>query len=411
MRHSWIFLFLFLGCSLELQDLTYMDSPSVTTPVTLSEACDLRDRDRCLLSFKETYQVGKYTFSPVDIVFILDVSPSTADNFSKISAGFNSLISSIRHFDWRIYFTTADHGDHVYQCPPEKIKKRIASSGQWQSYCPVEDRVFPEPNSWKDYKGNEPKFGKFMPLQLGKNILDYRYLNSNVPLYDHAFLQTLKKDERNPCKWPPFCQGSHEQPLRVMKTILERQPRELIFRPYSKVIFFVVTEEAERKEDPQNATTAQEVLLQFQHAFPNKHMDLIVYGVSIQSQKCLRSQNTWDTAYSLSLDELVKKTDGMSIDICSDDYSPAFQKISDQLRKAVNEVPLSFSPYTSVDVGIDVKVRDRFFNIIKTSWANNKKSQSISFSQILPEGSQVDIQYYYEEGSRMNDLSRFNKYK
>ena len=411
-RYYWfVFLWFFIGCVGESRSsFTYIKPPSVV-PITLSEACDLKDKENCLLSFKESYQIGEHTFSPVDIVFILDVSLSTEDDFSKISSGFQSLISSIRHLDWRIYFTTADHGDHTYFCMPDKLKKRLTSTGQWQSYCLVEDRIFPDSNSWEDYKGNEPKFGNFMKLQLDKKILDRYYLDSTLPLYDHIFSHTLERDHEDPCQWPPFCQGSHEQPLRVMKTILEKQPRHNIFRQDAQVIFFVVTEESERREDPKNATTAQEVLFQFEHAFQNQNKSMIVYGVSIQSQRCLVKQSTWDTSYSIYLDRLVKKTNGMSIDICSEDYSEAFSKISNQLRKSVNEIPLTFPAYISSSVGIDVTVQDQFSNIIETEWVNNKEDQSISFSQVLPEKSQLEIQYYYEGGSSMRDISNFYERK
>ncbi len=402
----YILLFFLLSCNLETVQFSYIKPPN-SKPIVLSENCDYVEESRCLFKFTEEYKVENWTFSPVDIVFILDVSPSTADNFSKISSGFQSLISSIRHLDWRIYFTTADHGDHTYYCTPDKLRKKMVSPGEWKFYCPEGYQEFPQSAVWQDYEGEEPKFGRFMPLQLNKKILNRKFLDSTVPLYEHVFYQTIERDDVNPCLWPPYCQGSHEQPLRVMQSVIERHSQSGVFRDNSQLVFFVVTEEAERKEDQENATTTQDVLRQFSDNFGVRKTDkeMVVYGVSIQSQSCLNKQDTWDTGYSTELNQLVTQTQGMNIDICAEDYSPAFRKISNQLLRGVNEIFLAFPPYSSNTVSIDVEVTDKSGNIIETEWTKNKKENSISFSQVLPEGSNVNLRYYYEKESSRNDLS------
>ena len=397
-------LFFLLGCSTKTVVFSYVE-PAESTPVVLSEQCDHVENNHCFLEAVEQYEIQPHTFTPVDIVFVLDVSGSTKDNFQKISAGFQSLISVIRHLDWRIYFTTADHGDHSYSCAADKVQKKMISPGIWQSYCPMEHAVFGPADKWQDYDGFEPKFGQFMSLQLDQKILNQEFLDSSTPFYNKVFQQTLEKDKTEPCLWPPYCQGNHEQPLRVIKSVMERNAHEG-FRQNAHLIFFVVTEEPERREDKKNATKSEDILLQFSDTFGQDYIDkkMIVYGISIQDQDCLNSQDTWDASYSYELDRLVKKTYGMSIDICEDDYSLAFSKISNQLRRATNTIPLAFSPYISERVPMDIEVIDVFGNIVETEWIKNKNNNSISFSNILPAGSYINLRYYYKKEDTLTSL-------
>ena len=395
----YILLFFILGCDTRTVHFSFVE-PNVPEPIVLHDTCDYLENFTCLEETIEQYVIEDYTFTPVDIVFILDVSGSIEDNFKKIGVGFQSLISSIQHLDWRIYFTTADHGDHRYFCSPENIQRRLNSKGQWQSYCPREHKVFSEQVRWQDYQGSEPKFGQFMPLQFNRQILsDQHFLDSSVPSFEKVFRHTLKRDSEDSCLFPPFCQGSHEQPVRVMKTILERHQQSGSFRENAHLVFFVVTEEPERREDRKNATRAEDVLLQFSETFeenyPNKEM--IVYGISIQNQDCLNAQDTWDAGYSSELNTLVQKTKGISIDICEDDYTPAFTRISNRLRRAVNNIHLEFSPHISKKTPINVKVIDTNGEIVRTEWIKNDEENTISFSTTLPEGASVNIRYYHEK--------------
>ena len=178
-----IYCMLLIGCRAPIElkeDLSFF-------PQTLasSSACN---KDNCLAFATERYEVNETTYTPVDMVFVLDVSRSMEDNLEKISLASSSLISYIEPLDWRIAFTTADHGDSQYYCASGKIKTRISSTGQSQKFCPKEHRIFPQPaDSWTNYTGIDPKFGTFMYLQNDKHILNQSILSNQIQNYKDVF--------------------------------------------------------------------------------------------------------------------------------------------------------------------------------------------------------------------------------
>ena len=377
-------------------------------PQVLASSSDCNNAN-CLYFKTERYKVNESTYIPVDMIFILDVSRSMEDNLEKISLASSSLISYIEQLDWRITFTTADHGDSQYYCAKGKIENRISRTGQTQPFCPKKHRIFPQPaDSWRNYKGTDPKFGKLMTLQEGTHILNQNILSSHLQNYTDIFRDTITRnsyEKNSPCQWPPYCQGNHEQPLRVLKSMVERSftyPARSFIRNPSVIMVFIMTDERERASDPKNATTATDVMNTFKTAFHNyPDKKIIVYGISITNQSCLEEQDTLEADYSEQLSQLVDLTQGEPINICQDNYQSTFAEISKRVQWYVNKVPLEFNPVITQNTPIQVKIFNKNGALMEIQWKKNSSDSSLSFAKILPPGTQVEISYYYNKTSEI----------
>ena len=406
--YTFIVYGLFIGCgsALELRE----EPPLFPEVLASSSDCN----NASCLSFKtERYEVNKNTYIPVDMIFILDVSRSMEDNLEKISSAVSSLISYIEQLDWRITFTTADHGDSQYYCAEGKIKTRVFRNGQTQVFCPKGHRIFPQPaDNWRNYKGAEPKFGKLMPLQDGENILNQKILSSRLQNYTDIFKDTITRnsyEKTSPCQWPPYCQGNHEQPLRVLKSMIERSsayPTQSFIRNPAVLMVFIMTDERERDADPKNATTAVDVMNTFNRAFRNyPDKKIFVNGISITNQSCLEEQDTLEADYSEQLNQLVDLTHGDPINICQDSYQATFAEISKRVQRYVSKVPLEFSPVITQNTPIKVKVFNKNGVLMQVAWKKNSNDSSLSFAEILPPGTQVEISYYYNKISETKEAN------
>ena len=399
-----LYIFIFFGFFTSCRDFIQFKEDFSLFPNTLSSSSGCNNAN-CLSFRTEKYEVNQNTYTPVDIIFILDVSRSMEDNLEKINLAFSPLISYIEHLDWRISFTNSDHGDSKYYCANGKIETKLSSNGQTQKFCPKEHRIFPQPaDHWTNYKGTYPKFGTWMPLQYGEHILNQNILNNKVQNYKDVFRDTITRnsyDRKSPCGWPPYCQGDHEQPLRVLKSIIERSaayPSRSLIRNPAVLMVFIMTDERERAEDFKNATTALDVMDAFHIAFrssPDKKM--IIYGISITHPSCLKEQDTLEADYSEQLNQLVNLTHGESINICQDSYQSTFTEISKRVRRYVNKIPLEFAPVITQNTPIQVKVFHKNGAVMPLKWKKN--DNSISFDKILPLGTQVEISYYYHKTS------------
>lgn len=393
------------GSALELKE------DSSLFPSVLASSSDCNNA-HCLSFKTERYEVNENTYIPVDMVFILDVSRSMSDNLEKISLASSSLISYIEQLDWRITFTTADHGDSQYYCAKDKIETRVSSTGQTRAFCPKEYRIFPQPSDdWRSYRGTEPKFGKLMSLQNGKNILDQKILSSHSQNYTDIFRDTITRnsyEKDTPCSWPPYCQGDHEQPLRVLKSIIKRSsayPHQSFIRNSAVLMVFIMTDEKERAADPKNATTAVDVMNTFRtafHRYPDKK--IIVYGISITNPSCLGEQNTLEADYSEQLSQLVDLTYGEPINICQNSYQSTFAEISKQVRWYVSKVPLEFAPVVTQNTPIQVKIFTKHGSLMQVRWKKNTNDNSLAFEEILPPGTQVEVSYYYNRTSDTKEI-------
>lgn len=325
----------------------------------LAPSCE--DEEECTIT--ETFLMDE-SQTAVDIVFVLDVSSSMKNNLKKLGSSMLDLLTHIQDFDWQMAFTTADHGDHT-------------KTGGYVNQ-----------QRWENYREDQPHFGQFMNLEHRGRLLNDKILNRNNQFYDTIFYDTLTINNQNPCSLSPFCQGDHEQPLRALKAVIEREENNNFFRANSDLIAILITNEDERVEDQANATTAEEVVQSFQSQFSSEK-NLYGFGILIKDQdrRCYQAQKRGHSVeYGRKVAELAKETYGKNISICSNDYGKALKDVSQVIRNLVLDnvyLNTAFPNANSVDVQITPQQNVRW----------KVEGRHIVFKPALKIGSKVQISY------------------
>ena len=382
---------LFLSCT---ERVTILDEnpeeaeqeANTPTPACLKKTID--GQDICVQKKEEVFYVDLLKNKNVDFLFVLDVSPSMTAVLERLGQAFESLMSSIQQTNWRMFWTTADHGDHFYTENPLTGEKIFSHQ------------------SWEDYEGTEPYFGRFMNLEHRGKKLDTAVLSVNTSHYTEVFKDTLTKKEGDSCALAPYCQGAMEQPLRSLKASLEllAQAEEgsstaPTIRESATFISFIVTNEDERKEDPQHATQAQEVLDRFKELFPKTHFYsfglLILDDQNKESKACLEQQTDYsvDVKYSAvrskKVAELAHLTKGENISLCEVDYGPSLEKISQLLLSRIQKLSLKETPLPG-------SIKVEFIKGLSSSQEGVKwkqEGQNLLFEEVLPPHSEIKVSY------------------
>ena len=296
----------------------------------------------------------------MDIIFILDVSSSMKKNLEKLGSAMQPFLSHIEDFKWKMGFTTADHGDHVRR--NGKVGEEKASR----------------------YSGDSPHFGRLMQLEYRGSLLNDTILDKKSDFLTGIFYDTLTINNNNSCTLAPFCQGDHEQPLRSLKSSFEINDNKNFFTS-DHVVSIVITNEDERDEDKENATTAEDVVDSFNSEFPGK--SLYGFGILIQDESCYKSQKRKSkVAYGKYVQELANLTQGKNISICEKDYSHSLSDISQTIRQRIlgNHVSLkSFPQKGSVQVQIAP--------VQNVNW--RVQGKKVLFTPALQVGTSVSVSY------------------
>ena len=361
--------FFFLSCQSQLDFLTE-DGPQQESECIKKE---VRGEMVCVEEKVEIFTVDELSSKSVDFLFILDVSPSMTDDLAHLGKSFESLMSQIIQSNWRMFFTTADHGDH----DAHKIGDKIVFTQQ----------------KWSDYQGTEPIFGRFMNLEYKGKVLPQKYLDMRTPDFINVFRDTLTKTPGEDCSHAPYCQGSLEQPLRALKSVLERvaQDSSSGIREKADVISFIVTDEDERKEDPLSATTAQEVVETAKKLFPQKMFS--AFSILIQDQQCLDQQrkHSPDSVHGKKVSELAELANGKNISLCEADYGPPLEDLSTLLRALIEGFFLAKEPISSEDIKVE------FLNKKASSKNWRLRGKKVIFPEGLEPGLQIKVSYFVEK--------------
>ena len=334
----------------------------------------VKGRELCVKRVKETFHVKGVENKPVYFVFILDVSSSMEDDLARLGQAFEDMMSQVHKSNWRMFFTTADHGDHV----------------PW--ILPGGNLEFTH-QKWEDYKGDEPHFGQLMHLEHKGKKLDQKQLDAKTPDYIEVFKDTLTRNPGDGCDLAPYCQRDMEQPLRVLNSCLERWAQGgddiLSEHPEADIISFTVTDEDERKEDQAHATTAKEVVDNFNTLFP--HRSLYSFSLIIQDDKCLEQQKKYaiGSVYGTKVSELARLTHGDNISICEENYGPPLQKLSHILRSLIESVELKQDPVLAEDIKVEF-----IGGTTEVDW--ELRGKKLVFKEALKPGSKVKISYFVE---------------
>ncbi len=330
-------------------------------------------QDVCVEQRVETFYIGNLHDRFVDFLFILDVSPSMEDDLARLGQGFEDLISQIKGSNWQMAFTTADHGDHNYGEELESGKK-----------------IFPQ-QKWEDYQGDKPYFGHFMHLEYQGEKLPQTVLNPQTPDYVNVFKDTITRDKDEDCLLAPYCQGSLEQPLRVLNSGIERlaqaESDSSMLKNSEVLVSFIVTDEDERLEDQDHATTAEEVLNNFKKRFPEKSFH--VFTLLIQDEECLVQQKKYSpqSVYGEKISELAKMTNGKNISLCEENYGPPLQEASALLRSLIESVELKEEPVLKAEIKVEfVKGKSQ------ENW--DTVGKKLVFKEFLTPDSEIKVSYF-----------------
>ena len=327
----------------------------------------------CLEKQIEFITVGDIGDHPLDMIFVLDVSRSMDDDLSRFGRAFRSLISQVENTDWRMFFTTTDHGDHEYS---------EDSSGQ----------KYYTNQSWKTYYGNEPHFCKFMDLEYnGQVFLNHKQLSKRMVNYEDIFRDTLTPNSGHErCILAPNCQGDMEQPLRVLVACFH-QLRQII-RKDAAVAVFIATDEDERVEDFQKATPAEKVIQTFESIFPGQRF--YAFAFLIKDEDCYIQQNQYSSvAYGDRVAKLTSLTHGESFSICDADYDDSLRKFSTLLRDKLSQIVLKQKPF------LPERLLEVEFISGSSSGGWRVIDQEIIFSEPLSPGTELKVTYYTKKNN------------
>ena len=358
------------ACSAPIQVVQLQDAPS---------DCIIKKIDgeqRCVEKKVEVFKVQAFTNKFVDFLFILDVSPSMLDDLARLGEAFSSLMSHIHQTNWQMFFTTADHGDHEYQ---------INSEGE----------TFFTHEAWQDYEGKDPYFGSLMNLELNGQKLEQKKLTHETPDYEKVFKDTLTRRAGESCSLAPYCQGDMEQPLRVLKSSLERFEEKQAskdeegegFNPAANLISFIVTDEDERVEDSAPATTAQAVVDTAQRLFPKKAFHAV--NLLIKDEACLnqQKQHSPQSVYGEQVALLADLTDGRNISICEKDYGALLKDLSRYLALLIQSLKLTEKPILPDEVSVEFIAGPK-----QDDW--ELKKNKVVFPKPLAVGSRIKVSYF-----------------
>lgn len=244
------------------------------------------------------------TGGKVDILFIIDNSPSMDKEQKKLSEKLKAFIPGIKNLDWQMGFTTTDVSNGKYGLK----------------------------GSLLELAGHP-----------GKTVLDNSYADA-----DQVFLKTVRRPEMNGCFIG--CPSSDEQPLKASILSMQKHLTENanFYRSDADLVIIVLSDEDELSTGPSKATKPQAVVDSF-HAIFGFEKQLSVYGIIIEpgDQACYddqKSANFQDAWFGTHVKELARITKGFTGSICADDYTTHLQNISNSVRLLSDFFVLKKSP-------------------------------------------------------------------
>lgn len=260
----------------------------------------------------------------VDFLISADASESMYHHLRHLGHSLSDLFFFIQDYNWQLGITSVDHGDHEY---PQGLQQ-----------------------DWRDYvTASQGRFGNLMNLEDERGYINTKILNSLVPNYENVFLHTLSHEDTINCNHPPYCSPRLEQPLRSLKSAMERANlnNSALFRPRADLVTLTITNEEERFEDRKRATTAREVIQTFKDIFGHLNKRFIAFNILITDEDCLKMEQEQSPRVSIahSIMELADRTGGENISICSEDYGKELRKISKHIKNTIqNSVVLKKEP-------------------------------------------------------------------
>lgn len=299
-----------------------------------------------------------------DILIVADTSKSMSHRLSQLGHSLSDLLSVIANYDWQIGITSVDHGDHE---DPSSLQQ-----------------------SWRDYI-LEPhgRYGGLMKLENDSRVLNTKILTSEMVGYEDIFLHSLSHGSNRECHRPPYCHPRLEQPLRSLKSAIQRAllDNASFFRPSADFVSLIITNEEERAEDRKRATTARQVVQTFNETFGHLNKQYIAFNILVTEETCLQSEKAISEqaqiAYSVA--ELAELTGGYNISLCQQNYGQELRKLSQHIKNSLeNSIVLKTEPIAET-IQID------FIKGAQLSW--EQFGRNIIFENRDSQATEVSVSY------------------
>jgi hypothetical protein len=243
------------------------------------------------------------TQAKVDVLFVVDNSPSMAEEQELLGSALNSFIGNLGKLDWQIGVTTTDTSNGVYG-----IK------------------------------------GSLVPMKGTAQTI----LTKNTPNFAQVFKDTVKRDEVIGCNNTTIpCPSSDERPLEAISMAIAKRASEnaAFFRDGADLAVVIVSDEDERS-DGTGAMSAAVLAATAQAAFGTTKT-FSAYGIVIQpgDTACLNANLALNSAYyGYHAAALALLTGGVTGSLCDADYGPALSSIAGRIRDVVKSVTLQYTP-------------------------------------------------------------------
>lgn len=288
----------------------------------------------------------------VDLMIINDNSPSMMSVQSQIGQKFPEFVTSLAGVNWRLAMTTTD-----------------VSSGQFGLK------------------------GKFIQSISGQPVV----LTPQTPNLEATFSSLVERPETLDCERSGFdpskCPSSDERPVLATILALQRADQKSFFRSASELAVFILTNEDEDSRPATGNTPSVGSIENLQKTmaeqFPGKSLTVHATLIPSGDSACLSSQSnqTQDRVnYGTFVQNVVQFFNGTVGSICERDYSDVLSRLSLRIRESLTRVKL---PKKVIPATVTVRFEPAL-NIEARADAEN-----LYFSQIVPEGTKVIVQYRY----------------
>jgi len=274
-------------------DVGFQDVASAASKVETGEPTTPTPEPTPVTPLEEDSFVQRASDTPVDIIVVVDDSPSMSGEQKKLGERIGSFISSLDGVDWRIAITTTDVSDK--------------STG---------------------LKGN------FVEIEgTGTNILSY-----DTPDYQNKFLQTVKRKASA---------SSSEQPLEATVLAVSKANTENagFFRDGASLSVIYISDEDERSTGGRKATKPATVLNAVKSVWSKKAFT--AYGIIVEpgDYRCLdKGGSVAKHRFGTHVSELARLTGGLTGSLCDDDYGPTLSAIGKKVRKLNDTFKLKAMP-------------------------------------------------------------------
>jgi len=283
--------------------------------------------------------------SKVDILFVEDTSLSMREERWVMHKKFSKMFSHLSGMDWQMGITTTD----------EELKGELV----------------------------ETEFS-------------YKKVLKQQGSYKRDFIDTIGfdmcNDDDSDGWFTSPCGPADDEPLKL--SLKAFQNASALYRQDADLAIVYLTDQ-EEKSGVSGATKADDVINGFKSKFSGKTMR--AYGAVIQpgDTACFKQERGYgkdpNGGYNHSVTELAKKTGGITVSICSADYSDLFKSIKEDFSK-VSSQPLFNSVILKHDpIAESVKVTFTPSTSIQT----HVVGRTVFFSEVPPVGVEIRINYNY----------------